>query len=539
MLTRRLAGLALLAVSAGCVSPLPEPPAPGEAPRLVLDTATHTVSVTDATPTPSALWNRVFLEAVRRKGPGPTVTARAAAILHGALYDVWAAYDPVAIDSTLSEAFQRPPEQNTEANKAEAMAHAAHMLLSAMFPEDRARFDRVMRALGHDPEPGQLHQRPAGLGRVVAMRTAATYRGDGSNWDDGFEDTSGYAPVNPSPLELTRMDRWTPENTPIDPEDPTPDQTYLTPHWGEVRPVALASGDALDVPPPEPFLLSGREGEVDLAAGTLTLDDGRVLGVSPELVGTVINPAFIAQAEEVVAASAALDDRRKLIAEFWEDNKDTSFPPGTWLTFAEYVSARDDRSLDEDAQMFHAVSVALFDASVASWGAKRHYDYVRPVRAIRALGRLGLIGRPGPEGNVIEAWAGPGKGTATIPAARFLSYQNPEEDPSPPFAEYPSGHSAFSMAAAEVLAAYTGNDRFGGSVTFPPGSSRFEPGITPAAPVTLSWPTFTAAAREAGASRIHGGIHFRDADRAGRALGREVGQAALAHVRSLAAGRRP
>jgi hypothetical protein len=41
--------------------------------------------------------------------------------------------------------------------------------------------------------------------------------------------------------------------------------------------------------------------------------------------------------------------------------------------------------------------------------------------------------------------------------------------------------------------------------------------------VTLHWPTFTDAADQAGRSRRFGGIHFRDGDLVGRALGRMVG----------------
>jgi hypothetical protein len=94
---------------------------------------------------------------------------------------------------------------------------------------------------------------------------------------------------------------------------------------------------------------------------------------------------------------------------------------------------------------------------------------------------------------------------------------------TPPFPEFVSGHSTFSAAAATVLARFTGSDAFGLSVTIAPGSSLIEPGLTPARPITLAWPTFSAAADEAGMSRRYGGIHFADGDLAGRALGRQVG----------------
>jgi hypothetical protein len=69
---------------------------------------------------------------------------------------------------------------------------------------------------------------------------------------------------------------------------------------------------------------------------------------------------------------------------------------------------------------------------------------------------------------------------------------------------------------------------FGPAVTFAPGSSNTEPGITPRSPVTLSWATFSAAAGEAGISRRYGGIHFEQGDLDGRSLGRLVGTQAWA-----------
>ena len=92
--------------------------------------------------------------------------------------------------------------------------------------------------------------------------------------------------------------------------------------------------------------------------------------------------------------------------------------------------------------------------------------------------------------------------------------------PTPAFAGFVSGHSAFSAAAAEVLKRFTGSDDFGQSITVAPGSSLIEPGLTPAVPVTLHWTTFTEAADQAGMSRRYAGIHFETDDVAGRALGR-------------------
>ncbi len=176
--------------------------------------------------------------------------------------------------------------------------------------------------------------------------------------------------------------------------------------------------------------------------------------------------------------------------------------------------------------MFFALGNSLFDAGVTTWEAKRFYDYTRPGRAVRELGRQGLIGEFSAEqgGFVIDAFQ-PFQGTETILATDFLTYQTPAQDPAPPFAEFTSGHSAFSAAGAEILKQFTGSDAFGGFITAEPGSSRFEPGFTPQNPVTLAWETFSEAADEAGISRQYGGIHFVEGDLFGRQLGRQVGAA--------------
>jgi hypothetical protein len=109
--------------------------------------------------------------------------------------------------------------------------------------------------------------------------------------------------------------------------------------------------------------------------------------------------------------------------------------------------------------------------------------------------------------------------------AQWIPYQA-MTFPTPPFPDYVSGHSTYGAAAAKILELWTGSDRFGDSVILPAGSSKIEPGITPAHPVALSWKTFTEAANEAGISRRYGGIHFRAADLAGRLLGRVVAFAA-------------
>jgi hypothetical protein len=133
-------------------------------------------------------------------------------------------------------------------------------------------------------------------------------------------------------------------------------------------------------------------------------------------------------------------------------------------------------------------------------------------------------------GQQVESWNG------TIDGADWKPYQAATVV-TPPFAEYISGHSVFSAAAAETLKLFTGNDNFGHSVTIKAGSSnveRKEDGfMIPAKDTVLYWATFSDAADEAGISRRYGGIHFIDGDLESRKLGRIIGQNAWKKTQSL------
>lgn len=489
--------------------------------ELILDPHHQGVSLNHPSPTISVLWDQAAQQAVIETKVGPTIASRAYGILHTGIFDAWAAYDPTAIATQLADQLQRPETENTDANKTEAMSYSAYRVLTELFPEQVEIFDQLMVDLGFDPDNTNTDTTtPAGIGNVSAEALLEFRRQDGSNVLNNYADTTNYQPVN-TPDQFVSLEYWTAEHIPLNDHN-APLQQFLTPHWGEVIPFGLDSGDQFRPDAPKPFLLV--EGEVDLAARTITLADHSVVEMSRDLVGTVINPEFIAQAEQVVEMSANLTDEQKLIAEFWENGGGTAFPPGTWMTFGQYASAQNNHSLDEDAKLFFSLGNAVFDAGISTWETKTFYDYTRPVRLVRELGELGLIGEFNEElgGYAIEAWAGPELGTQTILATDFITYQTPGSHPSPPFSEYTSGHSTFSASAATILELVTGSDHFGGSVTFEPGLSRFEPNLTPHQQVTLAWDTFSQAADEAGISRLYGGIHFEDGDFNGRSTGQEV-----------------
>lgn len=423
-------------------------------------------------------WNEATLEAIRITHPGPPIVARALAIVDTCMFDAWAAYDDKAKGTRYGANLRRPKGERTIANKEKAISFAAHECLTDLFPSEAASFNTLMANLGYDPgDAGNNLSTPSGIGNVVAKAVLDFRHHDGANQlgdlhPGAYSDYSGYTPVN-SPNNIVDPNHWQPLQ--VDGNI----QKFITPHWGSVIPYALKSGSQFRkfTPPPANY------------------------DTEPE--------RYEIQAQQVLEYSAHLTDEKKVIAEYWADGPSSELPPGHWSLFAAYVSERDHHTVDQDVKMFFAVANAIFDASIASWDAKRFYDYVRPVTAINFLYA----------GKTVESWQGP------IDGGDWKPYQAASVV-TPPFPEYYSGHSVFSAAGAETLKLFTKSDYFGFSVTIPAGSSKVEPGAVPADDTTLYWATFTDAADEAGISRRYGGIHFIDGDLVSRKLGRMVAQQA-------------
>ena len=445
-------------------------------------------------------WDRATLQGIRDSKLGAPLAARSLAVVNTCMFDAWAAYDDHAVGTQLRGALRRPLDERTEANKERAVSYAAYRALSDLAPSDTdSIYKPLMRKLGNDPEDHSTDiETPAGIGNVACLAVLEFRHHDKANQlgetisktsslIGPYEDWSGYHPANPPGTVPIRFPLGKPINPdhwqPLTYTDATGGvmlQRFDSAQWCYIRPFALAQGD----------------------------DFRSALEPGPYRYGT---PGYQRQAEELINISGNLNDRQKMIAEYWSDGPNTVQPPGHWIQFAEIVSTRDHHSLDDDVKMFFALSNAMLDAGIAAWDAKRAYDSVRPVTAIELLFK----------GKTIRAWGGPGKGTVEMDGSQWIPYQQ-ATFPTPPFPDFVSGHSTFSAAAARILQLWTGSDHFDYSVALGAGSSKIEPSITPAQPMILSWETFTDAADQAGVSRRYGGIHFARADLAGRQLGRMV-----------------
>ncbi len=246
---------------------------------------------------------------------------------------------------------------------------------------------------------------------------------------------------------------------------PTPPASLpgLAPHWGSVEPFAIPSPE--DFRPGPPPALNSPE----YAAG---VNEVKLLGASGSAVRT---------AEQTE------------IAQFWSDlSGQTATPPGKWNLIAQTLGEQQGNSLFENARMFALVNISLADAGIVSWDGKYAYELWRPEDAVRLAD---TDGNPATEAD--PDWT------------PYLA--------SPPFPEYPSGHSTFSAAAAETLGLFFGTD----DIAFD-AVAGFD--VLPG--VTRSYDSIFEAAMEAGRSRIYAGIHFEFSNIAGG----EAGQAIAAYV---------
>jgi membrane-associated phospholipid phosphatase len=189
------------------------------------------------------------------------------------------------------------------------------------------------------------------------------------------------------------------------------------------------------------------------------------------------------------AASTTRTADETLLAKFWN----ASTPSYSWNAVALALAAERHTTMSENARLLVLVNLALADARIACWEAKKEYLFWRPITAIT------LADTDGNPATALDAAWTPLLGTPSHP-------------------DYPSGHSSGSGAAAAVLAHF-----FGENTSFSVDSDVMTE-------VTRSFSSFTAATSEVNDARVFAGIHFRTAVNDGRALGGKVADYILEHA---------
>ena len=176
------------------------------------------------------------------------------------------------------------------------------------------------------------------------------------------------------------------------------------------------------------------------------------------------------------------------IARFWE----YSLPP-IYHGVVRSVAQMPGRDALRNARLFAAVAQAMDDALISVFDAKYHYNFWRPSTAIRN----GDV-----DGN-----------EATEREPSWLPLID-----APLHPEYPSAHSILAAAVGTVLKADLRDSAAPSLATTSPTAKG----------VTRQWSGVEEFISEVGLARIYEGIHYRTSVDVGTAMGREIGELAVA-----------
>ncbi|EGC35279.1 hypothetical protein DICPUDRAFT_152406 [Dictyostelium purpureum] len=482
---------------------------------LLLNVKTNNAASYDFTDFPNATivitWNNILLNAIHKASPPPTVVSRSLAMVHTAIYDAWASYsDSRGVyltnkNNILSNCSSLADKENSIKK---SISHAAYQTLKDLYPLSIDSYNQKMKDLGYNTSDTNLNMdNAAGVGNIASKLLLENRWIDGSNQKaiyggKNYSDWTNYCPKNdPQFAPLKYPDSWQPLLVPVRNSTAAP-QSFSTPHWGSVKPFALINGAQVRPSNPPPYALNNQ-----------TKD------------------ALIKSAWELVNYTTNLTDEIKAIAEYFGDGPNSVLPPGHWNLFAQYVSKRDNHTVEQDVKMYFMLNNAAMDSGIACWDCKRYYDNARPATMIPYLLK----------GITVTGWHGVCNENVTFDLKDWIPYQDPYVI-TPPFSDYVSGHSTFSSSAAEILKRFTGSDKFGDSVVIKAGSSIFETNCSfpvPRTDITLYWDTFTDAAQQACISRRYGGIHYDFSDIEARKMGRKIGELVWNKSQALFSGLDP
>jgi hypothetical protein len=379
-------------------------------------------------------WNQVAQDAaVKNDGfQDFAVNLRGITMMHLAIHD--------ALNSILPryERYALGGPVKPRAHPTAAAAQAARDVLANIYPSQQETFDvRLATSLTSVPD-GDSKNQGIQLGKDAAAAVIAVRN------DDGWDAMGTYAPkTNPQPGDYQFV-------PPLD--------LVFRPAFADAKPFGIDDVTRFRAPPP-PALSSSEYAKA--------YNEVKVFGVPN-------------------GSSRSEDQSHE--ARWWYE-----FAEFGWNRIAQQLARQKEIELYPAARTLALVNLAVADAYVAVWNAKRFYDRWRPYTAIRAGDT---------DGN-----------DATDPDGSWESFCV-----TPPVWEYPSAHAMQSAAAAEMLVSAIGND----GISFTTTSS-----TAPPERPERSFTSLRAAAAEAADSRVMCGIHFRFATDAGLEQGRKLAKSIL------------
>lgn len=221
---------------------------------------------------------------------------------------------------------------------------------------------------------------------------------------------------------------------------------------------------------------------------TFVAENNTDFGIKPKVTFSKYpGSPFYKMANEVYEESKTVNpgNKKYVIANFWDDAAGFTYTaPGHSFALLTMVLREQTLPLAEAVELYTRLGIAVNDAIICSWKSKYKHNLIRPVAYINRY--------------IDSAWE-----------PKLLT---------PPFPEFPSGHSVQSAAMAEVLTAAFGKEQE--IVDY----SKFWVGDP------RKFHSFWEAANEVSISRLYGGIHYRDALDQGQDMGHLVGQNVLQHL---------
>ncbi|MEM8944679.1 MAG: DUF6851 domain-containing protein [Planctomycetota bacterium] len=400
-------------------------------------------------------WNATLTEVLRDNTSlqNPGMASRSMAMMNLAIYDA------VAMTSPTGTMFYNYGMGHSSpgivASKQAAISQAAYDVLSSIYPDQQTALDNALTSSLSTVANGQTKQDGIALGSSIAQSII------GRRQNDGYNTNSQYMPTN-------LPGRWQPDPT------VTPTQEAWGPAWGDVVPFAVDSGTQF-MPAPMPDLTS--------QAYTDAFNEVKALGA--------VN-------------SATRTPEQTEIGLFWAyDRVGLGTPMRLYNDVLRTVATDRNNTLEENAALFAKASVAVADAGITAWNSKFEYDFWRPVTGIREADT---------DGN-LDTIADPNWTPLGAPGDPNVS----DDDFTPPFPTYLSGHATFGGALFGTLAEF-----YGDNYSFSLASE--ELALLGYADDTREFTSFSQAMAENGRSRVYLGIHWNFDDTVAQATGQEIAQ---------------
>lgn len=400
-------------------------------------------------------WTNLALQMIKSYRPRPPFAARSLALLHTAMLDALVA----AEDSRLAYPKARPAPsvldrrlkplgktsvRSTYAPWEAVVAGAAEKVMGLVFPaEPKRTFIRFANELVRCRlSAGLNYNSDLQRARLLGQRVAELVVARAAS--DGSTNTGFAHP------QRTGEGFWSPTPPAFEPPIGGPVGTWKT--W------LMSSGGALRnvLPGPSPYG----------------------------------SPAFMRELRLVLETSEKLTPAQKQIASFWDDRPGTYTPAGHWFEIGVQLVKSYRVAPHQALRIFAYLATVEADAVIAAWEAKYYWWSIRPITAVWRLcdGGSRLC-------TEAELQANPARATYRNKWISFIA--------TPGFPSYPSGHSAFSGGAGELL------------TYFLPKAGK----------------TLDVLGEQAAISRLYGGIHFDEDNKAGVILGRAIAKLAIARAK--------